>query len=80
MAQNNDVSGSVTPPAANGNSGNSSNPSITPSQPDASTSDVALFAALLECESGSYDGMLAVATVIMNRVASPCLPNTIPGV
>lgn len=44
----------------------------------ADTSDVALLAAILECEAGTnYDGMLAVGTVIMNRVASPKFPNSI---
>lgn len=54
------------------NTGNN-NASSTPS----STSDVALFAAILQCEAGGYDGMLAVATVIMNRVASPAYPNNL---
>lgn len=45
-----------------------------------STTDVALLAAILQCEAGSYDGMLAVATVIMNRVASPAYPNTLRAV
>lgn len=54
------------------NTGNS-NTSSTPS----STSDVALFAAILQCEAGGYDGMLAVATVIMNRIASPAYPNNL---
>ena len=31
-------------------------------------------------EEDNYDGILAVATVIMNRVASPLYPNTISGV
>lgn len=47
----------------------------------ADTSDVALLAAILQCEAGtSYDGMLAVGTVIMNRVISPNFPNSISGV
>ena len=46
----------------------------------ASTTDVALLAAILQCEAGSYDGMLAVATVIMNRVASPAYPNNLRAV
>lgn len=47
----------------------------------ADTSTVALLAAILECEAGSsYDGMLAVGTVIMNRVDSPRFPNSISGV
>lgn len=54
------------------NTGNN-NTSATPS----STTDVALFAAILQCEAGGYDGMLAVATVIMNRIASPAYPNNL---
>ena len=52
-----------------------------PSAP-AETSDLVLFAAILECEAGGggYDGLLAVATVIMNRVESPRYPNTLKGV
>lgn len=51
-----------------------------PSAP-ASVSDVALMAGILQCEAGSsYDGMLAVGTVIMNRIASPKFPNTLKGV
>lgn len=47
----------------------------------ADVSDVALLAAVLELESGaSYDGMLAVGTVVMNRVYSPSFPNSIPEV
>ena len=60
----------------NSNNGNTNNSSTTP----ASTTDVALLAAILQCEAGSYDGMLAVATVIMNRVASPAYPNTLRAV
>ena len=38
-------------------------------------------AALLDCEAHhDYDAMLAVATVIMNRVEDPRFPNTIKGV
>ena len=46
----------------------------------ASTTDVALLAAILQCEAGGYDGMLAVATVIMNRVASPAYPGNLRAV
>ena len=39
---------------------------------DASVDDITLFAALLDCEAvHDYNSMLAVATVIMNRVESP---------
>lgn len=47
----------------------------------ADVSTVALMAGILECEAGiSYDGMIAVGTVIMNRVASSKFPNSIEGV
>lgn len=87
-AQNNEISGAITPPGTNsnttpsGNNGqtNSSSGTITTDPTPAGTSDVALFAALLQCEAGGYDGMLAVATVVMNRVASPSYPNSLKGV
>lgn len=48
---------------------------------EASTDDVTLLAAILQCEARQeYDSLLAVATVIMNRVESPRFPNTIRGV
>lgn len=62
-AQNNDISGS---------SGGTTN---SGSSVSASTTDVALLAAILYCEAGTnYNGMLAVGTVIMNRVSSPGSP------
>lgn len=61
-----------------------SKPEEEPSKPQkpSSNTELALFAAILECEAGStnYDGLLAVATVIMNRKESPKYPNTITGV
>lgn len=60
------------------NTGN--NTTNTGTNTNVSTTDVALLAAILQCEAGSYDGMLAVATVIMNRVASPAYPNTLRAV
>ena len=67
-------SGNQKPPADNSTT-------QKPSAP-AETSDLVLFAAILECEAGGggYDGLLAVATVIMNRVESPRYPNTLKGV
>lgn len=62
---------------------NSGSSSQKPEKPVSSnTSDVALFAALLQCEAGGsgYDGMLAVATVVMNRLSSSRYPNTLKGV
>lgn len=85
-AQDNNVAGStVTKSKENNNSNNSGGGGGTTvnngGAVNANVSDTALFAAILECEAGgSYDGMLAVATVIMNRVASPRYPNSISGV
>jgi len=61
----------------------SSEGSNKPAPPDnISTDDLVLFAAILQCEAGTsnYDALLAVATVIMNRVESSSYPNTIYGV
>ena len=77
-AQDNSVAGSTSAPGKNTDNGNKNN---NGGSIDANVSDTALFAAILECEAGgSYDGMLAVATVIMNRVSSPSYPNSIKGV
>ena len=45
-------------------------------------SDLAMLAALVECEAGgeSYEGQWAVASVVVNRVRSGSFPNTISGV
>lgn len=44
--------------------------------------DLELLAALIECEAGgeSYEGKLAVGSVVLNRVASSYFPNTVVGV
>ncbi len=44
--------------------------------------DLELLAALIQCESGgeSYDGKLAVGSVVLNRVANSHFPNTVVGV
>ena len=48
---------------------------------NASVDEITLMAALLDCEAHhDYDAMLAVATVIMNRVEDPRFPNSISGV
>lgn len=48
---------------------------------NADSDTIVLLAAILECEAGvSYEGMIAVGTVIMNRVGSARFPNTIEGV
>lgn len=62
---------------------NESSSNIVGGDPSApvSVSDVALLAGILQCEAGnSYEGMIAVGTVIMNRIASPRFPNTLKGV
>lgn len=45
----------------------------------ASSDDVSLLAAIIYCEAGnqSYEGMVAVGAVVMNRVYSPAFPNSI---
>lgn len=44
--------------------------------------DTTLLAALIQCEAGgeSYEGKLAVGSVVMNRVRSSHFPNTVAGV
>ena len=48
----------------------------------ATTDEVTLLAAIIEKEAGGsgYEGMLAVGSVVMNRVRSSSYPNTIEGV
>ncbi len=46
----------------------------------ASVDDATLLACLIQCESGSYEGELAVANVVLNRVHSGSYPNSISGV
>ena len=67
-------------------------PKQEPAEPDdtkepeedytATASDLELFAALIECEAGSrdYEGMLAVASVVVNRMKHSNYPNTLRGV
>lgn len=65
QAQDNETSGSI--------GGDSDNKT-----PNVNVSDVALMAGILQCEAGnSYEGMIAVGTVIMNRIASPKFPDTL---
>ena len=50
--------------------------------PSSDASDISLLAALIQCEAGgeSYEGKLAVGSVVMNRVSSSHFPNTVAGV
>ena len=68
--------------ASVGNGGGGYDNSISTGGPiDASTDELTLLAALLDCEAiHDYDAMLAVATVIMNRVESPRFGNSITSV
>lgn len=65
---------------ANKGSDTSSATSTTPISYD--TSDLAMLAAIIECEAGNqpYEGMLAVGSVVINRVNSPRFANSISGV
>lgn len=69
-----------------GSSGGSSgggydNSVVTGGSINASTSEITLLAALLDCEAiHDHDAMLAVATVIMNRVEDPRFGNSITSV
>ena len=71
---------------SSGGSGNSggggyNNSVVNGGSISASTSETTLLAALLDCEAiHNYDAMLAVATVIMNRVESPRFGNSITSV
>lgn len=44
---------------------------------DASVDELTLLACLIQCESGSYEGQLAVANIVLNRVNSSRFPNSI---
>ncbi len=87
----NDKPSSDVPPAQNdkpdngseGSSGNNNNNSDNSDSNITDTaSDLELFAALIECEAGSrdYEGMLAVASVVVNRMNHPRYPDTLRGV
>lgn len=84
-SDNSGTSGNSNSSNTSGNSDNSNNSSsgdvINSDSTSASTDDVTLLAALLQCEAHyDYDSMLAVATVIMNRVESGRFGSGISGV
>lgn len=62
----------------NGNSGNNGSSGTG----GGNASDLAMMAAIIQCEAGgeSYEGKLAVGSVVMNRVSSSHFPNTVAGV
>ena len=48
---------------------------------NATADDITLLAAIIQCEAHQeYNSLLAVATVIMNRVEDPRFPNSVSGV
>ena len=73
--------GSSASSGGSGSSGSSGGSVTTGGSISASADEVTLMAALLQCEAlHDYNCMLAVATVIMNRVESSRFPNSIRGV
>ena len=58
------------------------NQSQKPAPVKGDASDAAMLAALIQCEAGgeSYEGKVAVGSVVMNRVRSSHFPNTVAGV
>lgn len=65
-------------PESGGDSGSNDTGNQGGGSTNVSSSELDIFAAILQCEAyQDYDSMLAVATVIMNRVYSPLFPNTI---
>lgn len=73
-AANGTLDGSTGSSGSGSSSGSSSS-----NQTSVSDNDLVLFAALLQCEAGSsnYEALMAVATVVMNRVESSRFPNTL---
>lgn len=83
----NNTSSNTTNSSGSTNSGssnsgnNTSGGSTNNSGSSANTSDLDLLAAIIQCEAyQNYDSLLAVATVIMNRVYDSRFPNSISGV
>lgn len=78
----NTTNGSGSANSGSSNSGNNtSGGSTNNSGSSANKSDLDLLAAIIQCEAyQNYDSLLAVATVIMNRVYDSRFPNSISGV
>lgn len=64
------------------NAANDSSGEISYTPIDHTESDLAMLAAIIECEAGNqpYEGLLAVGSVVVNRVNNPRFANTIVGV
>ena len=66
---------------SSGSSGSSGGSVTTGGSVSATADELTLLAAIIQCEAyQDYNCLLAVATVIMNRVQSPRFPNSISGV
>ena len=78
----NNTSSNTTTSNGSSNSGNNSSGGvINNGGTSARKSDLDLLAAIIQCEAyQNYDSLLAVATVIMNRVYDSRFPNSISGV
>ena len=78
----NTTNGSGSANSGSSNSGNNTSGGTTNnSGSSANKSDLDLLAAIIQCEAyQNYDSLLAVATVIMNRVYDSRFPNSISGV
>lgn len=78
----NTTNGSGSANSGSSNSGNNtSGGTANNSGSSANKSDLDLLAAIIQCEAyQNYDSLLAVATVIMNRVYDSRFPNSISGV
>ena len=78
----NTTNGSGSANSGSSNSGNNPSGGTTNnSGSSANKSDLDLLAAIIQCEAyQNYDSLLAVATVIMNRVYDSRFPNSISGV
>lgn len=81
QAQNN-ASNPVTPIPPSGGNSNSGSSGDSNSSIAATADDITLLAALIECEAGSthYEGMLAVGSVVVNRMKHRYYPDTLRGV
>lgn len=79
---NSDGASSGDNTAGNDTSGDGTSDNGTSGGGTVNASDVAMLAALIQCEAGgeSYEGKLAVGSVVMNRVDSSYFPDTVVGV
>lgn len=83
LAESNASSGTTSNVSTTGSGSTSSSSSTGSGYSSASQSgDLKLLATIIYCEAGNqpYDGMIAVGSVVMNRINSPVFPDTMIGV